>query len=129
MNILLAEDEPLMLKTIELRLKKDGHNVTVCVDAKLAIDQISTQELDLVITDIMLPSASGIEVISAAKNNTKKKLPVIVMSALGQEKMIEQAFALGADDYITKPFNLLELSSRVKRFAKEQNLNPSFNTI
>lgn len=125
MNILIAEDEPLMLKTIELRLKKDGHNVIACVDGKSALEQISTQELDLIITDIMLPYISGVEVIGAAKSNAHKTIPVIVMSSMGQEKMIEQAFELGADDYITKPFNLAELSSRVKRFIKNQTLNAS----
>ena len=116
MKILLVEDDQLMLKTIILRLKKEGHEITSCTDGKEAIEQIENQIFDLIITDIMLPYVSGLEIVGIVKATTS--MPIIVLSSMGQEKTIEEAFELGADDYITKPFNLTELSFRIKRFAK-----------
>jgi DNA-binding response OmpR family regulator len=120
MKILLVEDDQLMLKTIILRLKKEGHDITSCADGKEAIEQIENQIFDLIITDIMLPYVSGLEIVGIVKENTST--PIIVLSSMGQEKTIEEAFELGADDYITKPFNLTELSFRIKRFAKAYEL-------
>ena len=120
MKILLVEDDQLMLKTIILRLKKEGHEITSCIDGKEAIEQIENQIFDLIITDIMLPYVSGLEIVGIVKATTS--MPIIVLSSMGQEKTIEEAFELGADDYITKPFNLTELSFRIKRFAKAYEL-------
>ncbi len=120
MKILLVEDDQLMLKTIILRLKKEGHDITSCTDGKEAIEQIENQFFDLIITDIMLPYVSGLEIVGIVKETTST--PIIVLSSMGQEKTIEEAFELGADDYITKPFNLTELSFRIKRFAKAYEL-------
>ncbi|MEO8111865.1 MAG: response regulator [Ginsengibacter sp.] len=117
MTILVAEDEIIILKTIELRLKKDGHSVILTQDGREALKQIEDSEVDLIITDIMMPFASGLEIIEAVKRKPGKKIPVIVLSAMGQENVVLEAFQLGADDYITKPFSPNELSLRVKRFA------------
>lgn len=117
MTILVAEDEIIMLKTIELRLKKDGHTVILTQDGREALKRIEESAVDLIITDIMMPFASGLEIIEAVKRKPGKKIPVIVLSAMGQENVVLEAFQLGADDYITKPFSPNELSLRVKRFA------------
>ena len=117
MRILVAEDEALMLRTIELKLRKDGHDVIGCSDGKQALQKIAEHAPDLVITDIMLPFASGLEIVQEVKK-LEKKISVIVLSAMGQEKTVEEAFSLGADDYVTKPFSLSELSIRVKRFQR-----------
>lgn len=117
MTILVAEDEIIMLKTIELRLKKDGHTVILTQDGREALKRMEESEVDLIITDIMMPFASGLEIIEAVKRKQGKKIPVIVLSAMGQENVVLEAFQLGADDYITKPFSPNELSLRVKRFT------------
>jgi DNA-binding response OmpR family regulator len=70
-----------------------------------------------VITDIMMPYTSGLEILGFVKSRPGRKLPVIVLSAMGQENVVVEAFNLGADDYITKPFSPNELSLRVMRFA------------
>jgi DNA-binding response OmpR family regulator len=119
MTILVAEDEMIMLKTIELRLKKDGHHVILCQDGREAIKKIEEVSPDLIITDIMMPFASGLEIIEAVKRKAGKRIPVIVLSAMGQENVVLEAFQLGADDYITKPFSPNELSMRVKRYIPE----------
>ncbi len=118
MKILIAEDEPIMLKIIEARLKKDGHQVIVTSDGKQAMEQISLQDPDMIITDIMMPFSSGLEIVGMVKQNQQRKVPVIILSAMGQENVVLEAFNLGADDYITKPFSPNELSMRVKRLSK-----------
>ncbi|MEO6406325.1 MAG: response regulator transcription factor [Ferruginibacter sp.] len=116
MTILVAEDEIMMRKTIEFRLKKDGHTVFTAPDGRDALQKIEESDFDLVITDVMMPFASGLEIICAAKKKAIK-IPVIVLSAMGQENIVLEAFQLGADDYMIKPFSPNELSMRVKRFA------------
>ena len=118
MKILVAEDEPIMLKTIELRLKKDGHEVIIADNGREAMDQIDHHNPDFIITDIMMPYASGLEIVGKVKGAGKRKVPVIVLSAMGQENVVLEAFNLGADDYITKPFSPNELSMRVRRLAQ-----------
>jgi DNA-binding response OmpR family regulator len=117
MKILIAEDEPIMLKTIELKLTRDGHNVVTTNNGRDAIELFTQNNFDIVITDIMMPYTSGIELLGFVKNHASKKIPVIVLSAMGQENVVVEAFNLGADDFITKPFSPTELSLRVNRFA------------
>lgn len=116
MTILVAEDEIIMLKTIELRLKKDGHSVIICQDGREAVKKIEEHSPDLIITDMMMPFLSGLEIIDTVKKMGGKRIPIIVLSAMGQENVVLEAFQLGADDYITKPFSPNELSVRVKRY-------------
>lgn len=116
MKILIAEDEPIMRKTLEMRLKKDGHEVIVAADGREALQQLALSDPDLVITDIMMPYASGLEIVGAVKQEGKRRIPVIILSAMGQENVVVEAFSLGADDFMTKPFSPNELAIRVKRF-------------
>lgn len=119
MKILVADDEPIMLKIIELRLKKDGHQVIVTADGREALEQIALQDPDMIITDIMMPFSSGLEIVGTIKQRQHhRQIPIIILSAMGQENVVLEAFNLGADDYITKPFSPNELSMRVKRLAK-----------
>ena len=115
MKILVAEDEPMLLKTIELKLKKEGYEVITTQDGREAIARIEELNPDMVISDIMMPYASGLEITAMLKKKTDKQIPIIILSAMEQEKVVMEAFELGADDYITKPFSLNELSIRVKR--------------
>jgi DNA-binding response OmpR family regulator len=116
MTILVAEDESLMLKTIELKLKKEGYDVVGCDNGGEAIEKLNALVPDMVITDIMLPFASGFEIIKVLKASpVQKNIPILVLSGTDEQDSIEEAFSLGADDYITKPFSLAELSVRVKR--------------
>jgi DNA-binding response OmpR family regulator len=117
MKILIAEDEPLMLRTLELKLRKDGYEVIGSPDGRDAMQRIEADRPDMIITDIMLPYSSGLEIVGKVKNSGHV-VPIIVLSAMGQEKTVEEAFSLGADDYVTKPFSLNELSMRVKRLSK-----------
>ncbi len=114
MLILIADDDELILRTVEHKLTNEGHEVVLARNGREAIEKIGQTALDLIITDIMMPFASGIEVLSALKIQDKK-IPVIVLSNLGQEDVIIDAFDLGASDFIVKPFSPNELMLRVKR--------------
>lgn len=115
MKILVAEDEAMLRKTIEMKLKKEGYEVIVTTDGRQAIEELEQANPDVIVTDIMMPYASGLEVINFVRQKLNRKTPIIILSAMEQEKVVMEAFELGADDYITKPFSLNELAIRVKR--------------
>lgn len=115
MKILVSEDEPMLLKTIELKLKKEGYTVVIANDGREAAAKLEEEDPDMLITDIMMPYVSGLELISIIRKKDHKRIPIIILSAMEQEKVVMEAFELGADDYITKPFSLNELAIRVKR--------------
>lgn len=116
MKVLVAEDDMIMLKTIEVRLKKDGYEVITAQDGRDALGKFETEAPDMIITDIMMPYMSGLEIIGAVKGKAGKVTPIIVLSTMGQENVVLEAFKLGADDFITKPFSPKELSMRVQRY-------------
>ena len=123
MKILVAEDEPMLLKTIELKLKKEGYEVITTADGREAAAKIEELDPDMVITDIMMPYVSGLEIVAIIRKKTNKRIPIIMLSAMEQEKVVMEAFELGADDYITKPFSLNELAIRVKRLISQVSRN------
>lgn len=120
MTILIAEDEPMMLAALEKNLRDDGYDVIATTDGQEAIEKYHSQRPDLVITDIIMPYTSGLELIALVKSDPGQQVPVIVLSALGQEATVLEAFNLGADDFITKPFNPTELTLRVKRLLRKK---------
>lgn len=115
-KILVIEDDKIIESIIEFLLKKEGYTVELATDGLEGIDKITSFQPDLILTDIMLPYKSGLEITSYAKENFPS-VPVIVISALGKEDLtVIEAFKLGANDLIAKPFNPIELILRVKRF-------------
>ncbi|MDF3078567.1 MAG: response regulator [Sphingobacteriaceae bacterium] len=119
-KILVVEDEALMLKALEFRLKKDGYDVYTAKDGLEGMEQINSQRFDLIITDIMMPYIGGLELLSNVRNNRETRdTPVIILSVMGIEQIVLQGFELGADDFVTKPFNLSELSIRVRKYLKQ----------
>ena len=126
MKILIAEDEPLMLMAIEAKLRNEGFEVTGVSDGQQALKLFEEFSPDLVITDILMPYTSGLELIGIVKSKNRK-LPVIVLSGIGEEDTVMEAFNLGADDFVTKPFNPTELMVRVKRLLKIPATPPKKN--
>ena len=119
-RILIAEDETLMLKALEFRLKKDGYQIDVAADGREAMEKVKNNTYDLVLTDIMMPFVGGMEILSYMKNDPiKKNTPVLLISAVGLENIVLEGFRLGAEDFIYKPFNLNELSVRIKKHIKQ----------
>jgi DNA-binding response OmpR family regulator len=117
-KVLIIEDEDLVRKALEFRLKKDGYQVTPCTDGRQGIQAIESETFSLVITDLMLPYNNGLEVVNKLKQ-VSRETPVIVLSNIGLEQVVMDAFNLGADDYMTKPFSPNELSVRVKRLISK----------
>ena len=114
-KILVIEDDKIINNIIEFLLKKEGYTIDIARDGNEGFDMINQNNYDLIITDIMLPYKSGLEVTSYVKTNFPK-IPIIIISALGKEDLtIIEAFKLGADDLVAKPFNPIELILRVKR--------------
>lgn len=114
-KILIIEDDELIIKILKFILNKEGYQLSVVMDGLSAVEQIHSINPDMVITDLMLPYKSGLEVIRFVKEKFKKT-PIIVLSSLGEEEhSVSEAFKLGADDFIAKPFNPNELVLRVKR--------------
>lgn len=127
LKILIAEDDFLMIKILEFILKKEGYQVTTCKDGLSAIEKIPVLIPDLIITDIMLPFRSGLEIIGYSKENFNN-IPIIVVSSLGEEEgTVIEAFNLGADDFVSKPFNPNELLIRVKRLFNQKILSTKSN--
>jgi len=117
-KILIIEDDKLISSLVQFRLKKDGYETHLVCDGNEGILAIDSLNPDLIITDVMMPFRSGIEIIHHAKK-TRPDTPIIVLSSLGEEEQVVlEAFNLGVADFIPKPFNPNELAIRVKRVLK-----------
>jgi two-component system KDP operon response regulator KdpE len=111
-KILVVDDEKRMVRFIQLNLEQDGFQVVTAYKGKEALDQVRTQLPDLVLLDIMMPDIDGFEVLK--KIREVSDVPVIMLTAKGEEDDRVKGLELGADDYITKPFSPRELVSRIK---------------
>lgn len=111
-NILVVDDEPQMLKYVTANLKARGYNVLSAEDGTEALKIAEENILDLVLLDIMMPGPDGFEVCRQIRQESD--VPIIMLSARGQERDKVQALDLGADDYMTKPFGVEELLARVR---------------
>ena len=114
-KIVLAEDNSTLSLLLKFRLEKEGYELLMAEDGKVAIELIEKHKPELILTDIMMPFISGLEVISHVRNVLKDQTKIIVFSAAGQEEMVLKAFNLGANDFMGKPFSPNELVIRVKR--------------
>ncbi|MBK8504167.1 MAG: response regulator transcription factor [Saprospiraceae bacterium] len=114
-TIVLAEDNPVFASLLKFKLEKEGYELYIAANGQMAIELIRNYEPDIVLTDIMMPFLSGLEVTSYVRQTLKMDVPIIVFSAAGQEKMVLEAFSLGATDFMGKPFNPNELVIRIKK--------------
>ncbi len=114
-KILVAEDNKLILETINQKLIRDGYEVVKVLDGKECLNYLENNKVDLLITDLYMPYVSGNEVINTLRNKWKLKIPILVLSADGAEDTVLKAFELGADDYMIKSFSLSELVVRVRK--------------
>ena len=115
--IVIVEDEPLMGQLIVDNLSHEGYGTELVTDGESAIRRLSTGPCDLVILDVMLPERSGLEVLGEIRQSGNQ-VPVLVLSALGQDQDRIRGLSLGADDYLAKPFHLRELLLRVKALLR-----------
>ena len=114
-KILVVDDEKMLLKSIQFRLKKEGYEIITAENGREAINILKTEVPDLIISDIMMPFINGLELVKHVKENCSDKIPVILLTTLRQEQNVMKAFELGADEFMTKPFSPSELVVRVRR--------------
>ncbi|RTY67623.1 response regulator [Flavobacterium sp. GSP27] len=117
-KIVLAEDNSIFLLLLKFRLEKEGYKILTAVNGKEALEIIEEHNPDLILTDIMMPFISGLEVISYVRNKLNLQIPIIVFSSAGQEEIVLKAFDLGATDFMSKPLSPNELVIRVKRLLR-----------
>src|SRR5215212_4908961 len=111
-RILLVDDEQAVQTLLTYPLRKEGYEVVGVMDGQEALDRFGEERFDLVVLDIMLPKLDGIEVCRRLR--TRSQVPIIMLTAKGDEVDKVAGLEMGADDYITKPFSVREFRSRVK---------------
>jgi DNA-binding response OmpR family regulator len=114
-RILVAEDNRLILDTVAHSLTREGYDIVKAADGKECMTMLEGNNFDLIITDLYMPHYSGLEVISNLSSKNKNITPIMVLSASGAEENVLKAFDLGVDDFMVKPFSLIELNVRVKK--------------
>ncbi len=106
-------------------LERDGHACTVCETGREAVEALEKKEWDLVVLDLMLPDLSGAEICRRIRSDPRtQQLPVIIVSARGDEFDRVVGFEMGADDYVTKPFSLRELALRISALLRRTSAGP-----
>lgn len=112
LRALVVDDEKLIVKGIKFSLEQDGMNVDVAYDGEEAIDLVKENEYDIMILDLMLPKVDGLSVCQQVREFSH--LPIVMLTAKGEDMDKIMGLEYGADDYMTKPFNILELKARIK---------------
>jgi DNA-binding response OmpR family regulator len=119
-RILLVDDEQAVQTLLTYPLRKEGYEVVGAMDGQEALDRFTEERFDLVVLDIMLPKLDGIEVCRRLR--TRSQVPIIMLTAKGDEIDKVAGLEMGADDYITKPFSVREFRSRVKAALRRGNM-------
>jgi DNA-binding response OmpR family regulator len=125
-RILLVDDEQAVQTLLTYPLRKEGYEVVGAMDGQEALDRFTEQRFDLVVLDIMLPKLDGIEVCRRLR--TRSQVPIIMLTAKGDEIDKVAGLEMGADDYITKPFSVREFRSRVKAALRRGNMAGAAHT-
>lgn len=115
-RILLVDDEPLILKGLKYSLEQDGYETDSAMDGEEALSKIFENPYDLVLLDVMLPGVDGIEVCQRVRE--RSSVPIIMLTAKGEDMDKILGLEYGADDYMTKPFNILEVKARIKSILR-----------
>ena len=122
LSILVVEDEPDIRDLIGYLLEKEGYKVTTAADGAVALQKLANDEFDLLLLDLMLPEVDGLEVCRKVKADRKTaELPIIMLTAKGEESDVITGFNLGADDYIIKPFSPRVLCARIKAVLRRRS--------
>ncbi len=114
-RILIADDEPNIVISLEFLLRREGYEVVVATNGVAALDSVREQRPDLAILDVMMPQRNGFEVCQDLRGDPEMQgLRIIMLTAKGRDTEVAKGLALGADHYMTKPFSTRELVARVK---------------
>jgi two-component system alkaline phosphatase synthesis response regulator PhoP/two-component system response regulator VicR len=118
LKVLVCDDERHIVRLIQVNLERQGFQVVTAFDGKEGLEKIRSEKPNLVVLDVMMPYMDGFEVLKALRREKDTEaLPVIMLTAKAQDKDVFEGYHYGADMYLTKPFNPMELVSFVKRIA------------
>ena len=115
-RLLVVDDERLIVKGIKMALEQEGMVVEPAYDGETALSMIKQQDYDLVVLDVMLPGLDGLDVCQQIREDSL--VPIIMLTAKGDDIDKIMGLELGADDYLTKPFNIIELKARIKAILR-----------
>ncbi len=120
-KILLVEDEPSVVELMTILLRKRGYEVSSVIEGTEVLDEVRRAKPDLIILDIMIPKLNGFEVCSRLKADPELRgIPVLILSALVQKNEIEMGIRMGAEMYMTKPFQNTELLHAIQKLLAEK---------
>jgi DNA-binding response OmpR family regulator len=118
-TVLVVDDDPVILKLLEVNFEMEGFTVLVAHDGEEGIEVARSNQPDVVVSDIMMPKKSGLELVVALKSDAStSEIPIILLSAKAQNADVRTGLDAGADDYVTKPFEPLDLVDRVNRLLE-----------
>jgi len=120
MRILVVDDEKLLVKGITFNLENEGYKVDVAYDGEEAVELARNEDFNLIIMDVMMPKLNGLEACMRIREFSK--VPIILLTAKSEDTDKIIGFEYGADDYITKPFNILELKARVRALLRRSSM-------
>jgi len=122
LSVLVVDDDPVILRLLQVNFELEGIRVVTAVDGDEGLHMARSDPPDLVISDIMMPKVNGLELLAALRSSPDTAaMPVILLSAKAQVADVQRGLELGADDYVTKPFDPLELIDRIyKVLAKSR---------
>ncbi len=122
-RILIVDDEPLYLRLLKVNLEQEGYHIATAKDGQEALEMVAQEMPDLIILDVMMPRLDGITV--AIRIRQFSSVPIIMLTALGEEQDRVRGLNLGADDYVVKPFSATELVARVKAVLRRSQSKES----
>lgn len=117
MKILLVDDDAMVTELLSMKLSESGHYVECASNGWEALNKISNNEYDLLITDLMMPDISGLTLLSLLQSSVFGKVPAIIISSLDQSSTVLSGMGLGADDYFVKPVNIQKLTNRISQLG------------
>jgi CheY-like chemotaxis protein len=118
-RVLAVEDDHVIRDLLEINLQLEGHEVATAVDGGDALDQVAAHAPDLILLDVMMPAVTGWEVLQRLKTEeATRAIPIVVLSARAMEADIRRGTDLGADSYVTKPFDPIQLMELVRRLLE-----------
>ena len=119
LKVLVCDDERHIVRLIQVNLERQGYIVVTAFDGKEGLEKIRSEKPNLVVLDVMMPYMDGFEVLKTIRREPEtENLPVIMLTAKAQDKDVFEGYHYGADMYLTKPFNPMELVTFVKRIAQ-----------
>lgn len=120
-KLLVVDDEPILLKGLKYSLEQEAYEIDTAEDGNEALEKAFSNSYDLIVLDLMLPGIDGLEVCKRIRE--KSMVPIIILTAKGEDTSKILGLEYGADDYLTKPFNVLELKARIKAIFRRVHIS------